>query len=140
MKKRVLIGVIGLAIIIIVFVTWYFFFSAERCEDIDCFNKHFAECSRASYLNKGEWTYQYNIKGIKNGECVVDIKLIFAGLENKFDSIVGKSMRCSIPLRKIDLPEKDLEYCTGPLKEGIQYLVIKDLYQYAAQNLGKQDG
>ncbi len=139
MKKWVLIVSAVLVTIGIVSLVWYLFFFAEKCGDIDCFNSHLADCSRANYLNKGEWTYRYDIKGIKAGECIVDVKLVFAGLETKFDPLVGKSMRCSIPLKKIDLPEEDMEYCTGPLKENVQYLIIKDLYQHAAQNLGKEN-
>lgn len=139
MKRGVLLLAVVLILVALIVSTWYLFFRSEKCFDSDCFYRNFGECSRASYLDTGEWTYKYTIKGIVEEECMVDVKLIFAGMETKFKSIVGESMRCSIPLRKIDLPWSDLEYCTGPLKENIQYLVIKDLYQYASQNLGKKD-
>jgi hypothetical protein len=137
MKKRWFVLSIVIIVLAIAFSSWYFFLSYENCEDIDCFNRNLIECSRARYTNQAEWVYEYFIKGEKNGECVVDAKLVFAGAEPKFESLIEKKMRCFMPLKMVDLPEDNMEYCTGPLKEDMQYLVIKDLYQYVAQNLGK---
>jgi len=137
MKKRWFVLAVFFILIALAIGTWYLFFKAEKCSDLECFQKNLADCSKASYKNEGEWTYTYKIDGEKEGKCIVDAKLIFAGLEPKFNSLIGKGMKCSMPIRMIDFPENNLDYCTGPLKESIQYLVIKDLYQYAAENLGK---
>lgn len=140
MKKRWFILIALIIMLVIGIFGGYLFFRTDVCQDLDCFNKHLLECSRATYLNKGSWVYEYSIKGIKGikeEKCIVDVKLVFVGLENKFDSIVDKSMRCSIPLRRIDLPESNMEYCSGPLKENMQYLVIQELYQYTTQNMAK---
>lgn len=137
MRKSVLKLISLFLIVLAVIIIWYSFFYSIKCQDLECFKENLIECKRANYLNTQSWAYQYKIKGIKEGECIVGVKLTFAGLEPKFEQLVGKSMICSIPLRKLDLPESELDYCSGPLKEGIQLLVIKDLYQYASQNLGK---
>jgi hypothetical protein len=137
MKKRWFMLSIVIIVLAIAFSFWYFFINYERCEDRECFNRNLIGCSRAKYTNQAEWVFEYFIRGEKDGECVVDAKLVFAGAEPKFDSLIGKKMRCFMPLRMADLPENHIDYCTGPLKEEIQYLVIKDLYKYAAQNLGK---
>jgi hypothetical protein len=137
MEKNTLRALIVILIVILGIYLWYSFIKFENCKDLECFNKNLARCTRARYLNKDSWTYLYNIEGVKNNECVVNVKLIFAGLEQKFETLINQDMECSIPLKKIDLPEEDLDYCTGKLKENMQYLVIKDLYKHAAQNLGK---
>jgi hypothetical protein len=137
MKKRWVILPIAIIILAVAFGLWYFFMNYERCENRDCFNRNLIECSRAKYTSQEGWIYEYFIRGEKDGNCVVDAKLVFAGAEPKLSSLIDKKMRCSMPLMLVDLPENHIDYCTGPLKEEIQYLVIKDLYQYAAQNLGK---
>ena len=137
MKKRTLIIFIAIVLISLVFASWYFFLKTEKCEDRECFVAHLAACERAEFLREGEWAYQYKIIGEREGNCVVDVELVFAGLERKFEPLLNKEMRCSMPLRMVDFPEEHLDYCTGPLKQEKQYLVIRDLYQYAAQNLGK---
>lgn len=137
MRKSVLWVISSILLILSALFVWYTFIYSVNCKDLACFNENLAECNRASYLHAPSWAYKYKIKGIKDGECIVNVKLTFAGLEPKFDSLVGKSMTCSIPIGKIDLPESELDYCSGPLKEGMQLLVIKDLYQYVSQNLGK---
>ena len=137
MKKRNLIVLITIVLIALVFASWYFFLKTEKCEDRECFTRNLASCERAEFLKEDGWAYQYKIIGERQGNCVVDVELVFAGLEQKFDPLLNKKMRCSMPLRMIDFPEEHLDYCTGPLKQEKQYLVIRDLYQYAAQNLGK---
>ncbi len=137
MKKGWFILSVFFIVLALAIGTWYLFFRMEKCQDKECFQKNLGNCLKTYYKNIGEWTYEYKILGVKKGECVIDVKLIFAGLEPKFDSIIGEKMRCSMPLRFVEFPEENMDYCTGPLKENIQYLIIKDLYQYAAENLGK---
>jgi hypothetical protein len=134
MKKRNLILISLIALILVVFTIFYLF-NYETCESLDCFNENFIKCSRAKYLHSEGWAYEYFINGEKEGDCSVEVTLKFAGSEPKFDSIVGEKMECLVPLRKIDLPEKDLDYCSGPLKEELQFLIIKDLYIGLTENI-----
>lgn len=136
--KKVWFNLLILIILISTVVVGIFpYLFVEKCETLDCFNEHLIECSRATYIYSDKLTYNYNILGIKKGECLIRTKLLFAGLEPRFDSLLNKEMDCSLPLKMIDFPENNLDYCSGKLKEELQYLVIRDLYQYAAQNLGK---
>lgn len=137
MKKGTLILIAFLLLVTLIFASWYFFLKTEKCEDRNCFIRNLAACERAEFLREDQWAYHYKIIGERNGNCAVDVELVFAGLESKFDPLLNKKMRCSMPLRMVDFPEEHLDYCTGPLKQEKQYLVIRDLYQYAAQNLGK---
>ncbi len=137
MKKKWLILIIIILSTIFIALVWQGFFYSKNCNDLDCFQKSLAQCSRAKYINSANWSYEYQIKGENGGECEVRVTLLFAGLEPKFDSIAGESMTCFMPLRMVDFPEKNIDYCSGKLKENLQYLIIKDLYTYAAQNLGK---
>jgi hypothetical protein len=139
MRKFLRRGILAGALLILLTAAWLFFFYSKSCPDSDCFNKSLFKCSQATYLNKGNWTYSYRIIGQTNGDCDVIVKLVFAGMDYKFRDIVGESMLCSIPLKKVDPPEKDLSYCSGPLKEKLQYLVIVDLYEYITENLGSEN-
>jgi hypothetical protein len=137
MKKRTFyLSILG-TLVIFGGLIYYFFFNYETCLDEQCFRRNLGLCSKATYITEGEFTFQYRIIGERNGECIVDVRLLLAGLERKFDSMVGKSMQCSLPLRKLDPPEEDMEYCSGPLKEEIQYIAIKDMYRFISQNVGK---
>ena len=51
-------------------------------------------------------------------------------------------MKCIIPkdeLRKLNLLETDkvINYCTGPLKEGLYQLMVKRMYELVITNLGE---
>jgi hypothetical protein len=48
-------------------------------------------------------------------------------------------MTCSYPLGIVDYPEKNLDLCTGKLKEGMQKVIIQKLYTHILNNLGKLD-
>lgn len=138
MKKVWWITIIFVTLVVVSYLG-YSFLKTENCQDLECFQKNLADCSKAKFTNQAEWVYEYKILGEKQGACRVNIKLVFAGLEPKFNSLVGQKMTCDMPLRMIEFPEKDLSYCSGKLKENIQYLVIMDLYKFTAQNLGKQN-
>jgi hypothetical protein len=46
-------------------------------------------------------------------------------------------MDCSLPLSFIGNPSSDLSKCSGKLKEGIQDVIIKKMYAYIYENIGK---
>jgi len=82
--------------------------------------------------------FQYVIKGGSGKNCRVDVKLMQGELSNQ-DSLKleGKSMTCLLPKGVVMIPESNIVLCSGPLKEGLQDLVIKKLHTYLVQNLGR---
>ncbi|MEM4331136.1 MAG: hypothetical protein QW273_03990 [Candidatus Pacearchaeota archaeon] len=139
MKKKYFILLLSFLFILIVFLVWYYFFYFSNCSNEECFFEKLAKCSKATYSVKESWAYSYKILGAKEEKCAVEVKLLFAGGEPKFSSLIGKKMICYLPLRYLEFPENDLSFCEGPLKEEVQYLLIKDAYTFLFQKLGKEE-
>jgi hypothetical protein len=87
-------------------------------------------------------TFEYKLKGwipINNEKiCNINVKLLKGDLNNQ-DSLKleGKEMKCSLPVGVVAAPESDIKKCTGPLKEGLQELIISKMHKYIVQNLGE---
>lgn len=128
---------LGFLLILVLFLFWYFFLYYPVCDNENCFFDKMATCSKVRYTSNHSWAYFYEIEGERKDACLIKVKLVFAGGEEKFSKLIGKRMNCYLPLRYIDLPENNLEFCNGPLKEEIQYFLIKDSITYINQNLGK---
>lgn len=133
--KYILLGI--LVLLVLSFSYWFFFLKKEKCQTIECFRENLLKCNRAIFQREENFVYEYEILGKRKDECVVSVKLVFAGAEPKLSNLVGKSMKCYLPLYYFAFPERELDYCEGPLKEEIQYYLIKEAYTYISQNLGK---
>ena len=49
----------------------------ERCANFGCFYNSMRECDRVTYINDAnEATWKYEIKGLENNECVIEVKLL----------------------------------------------------------------
>jgi hypothetical protein len=124
---------------IIIYAIWFFFFSYKNCEnDWDCFNSRLEKCDRTKFIGGDDMIFEYSIRGKSGGECKVDVELLQGELNNQ-DSIAleNKLMSCYLPLSVIMLPESDIDYCHGVLKEGLQDLIINEMYSILVQNLGR---
>lgn len=134
--KRLLLVPIGL-VVVGVFV-WLLFFLRMPCDDWDCFNDALKNCKRVSFIGGTDMVFQYKINGIRDDRCEVGAKLLQGELNNQ-DSLKleGQEMKCSLPKGVVMIPESDISNCHGLLKEGLQDLVIKELYSYLVQNIGK---
>lgn len=82
--------------------------------------------------------FRYEILGKSKKKCDVNITLLQGEIGNQDSKrIERKSMVCSLPLGMIIIPESNLNYCSGILKESFQELFINKLYTYIIQNLGR---
>lgn len=123
---------------LIILMVYYIFLYTEKCEqDAECFNQHLARCKRARYVNDAEeaiWVYE--IKGEVKEGCQVETTLntIKQGKVDMAEA-EGKKMTCYLPYGFVEVPGDDLGYCTGPLKEEIQDIMLKQTHGYVLQNL-----
>jgi hypothetical protein len=125
-------------IFVLVFFFWRFFLAYTKCEDWDCFNQNLKECNRAKFIGGSDMIFEYNILKKSDEKCVVEIILLQGELNNQDSKkLEGKSMECYLPLGIIMLPESNLGYCNGILKESFQELFITKLYIYIIQNIGR---
>lgn len=137
--KTVLGLLAGIVIFLLILLAmFYFLLYTEKCQDAACFNEDIIRCKRASWTNDAEEAvWIYTIKGKSEGSCATEVKLDTIK-EGKLDigKAEGKSMVCYLPLGTMAVPGKDLERCTGPLKEELQDLIIKRMHSYILENLG----
>ncbi|MDD5178493.1 MAG: hypothetical protein PHT54_04430 [Candidatus Nanoarchaeia archaeon] len=148
-KKRIEISFSTLVMgtLILIFLIWLIFFSGvfkKNCEqDETCFNERLMECKGTKFIAvRNGNIYNYLIEGRKKDFCILDIELkkMAVGTDlNLRGKLEGKSMKCYVPKDKLN-EVKEIEglinYCTGPLKEGIYEVMIEKLYGLLIQNLG----
>lgn len=117
------------------------FFHAPRCETFACYEENMKECKPANYLNDGtEATWRYEILGLKEGACVVEVTLLQSKTgELGMEKLSGYTMECGFPKGVAAYPEKDLGMCHGRLKEEMQGIIIKKLHTYIVDNIGEID-
>jgi hypothetical protein len=112
---------------------------SRECLSVECFQQYMLDCKKVSYINEEtEASWGYDIVGDRNGVCEIEVTLLSAkegGLELR--QYEGNSMTCSYLLGEFAYPEKDLNSCTGELKEDLQSVIIDKLYKYVVDNLGE---
>lgn len=132
-------SIIVVLFLIVLLSVYYFFLYTKTCQAEECFYKALVSCKKAKWINDAEeGTWLYIIKGASGQNCRVEVKLLLAK-EGILDigKIEGKNMDCYLPPEIVAGPEQDLARCTGPLKEGLQNLVIKRMHSYILENLGE---
>ncbi len=137
---------IGIAIAIIIIIGSIFFLSYKKdCNtDQECFVKEAKICNPAKLsLLKDDNSYYYEITNSLTKECKFAITLTKVSDSNQEAKqlLEGKTMYCTVPKEGIDKfdiikNENVIDYCTGPLKEGIYELIIRRLYGNLARNVG----
>jgi hypothetical protein len=117
---------------------WFLFFSYEDCSNRVCFDENLKDCDNARFIAGDDMIFEYIIRGESKGRCEVEVELLQGELNNE-DSrkLEGQTMTCMLPLGAVVDPESDTSVCHGLLKEGLQDLVIRKLYTYLVQNLGR---
>ena len=137
-NKYLILGISLLVIILILIITLTHY---QRCDSLECVNKNLEKCKKTVFAGGQGMIFGYVIEGKVDDSCIVDVELLQGELNNQ-DSLIleGKSMRCSIPKSVVILPESDLSYCHGELKEALQEQVIKQLHGYLVKNLGQING
>lgn len=136
------------SIIIIALLSFLFYFSGilkPICYTEECFDKAFQTCKPVKHTKlTSNNIYQYKISRSLFKTCKIEITMKKTAPGTDLDikeSIEGKSMKCKIPkyLIKETRPaefENLINYCTGPLKEGIYELMLKKTYGLVVANMG----
>ncbi len=137
MNKRQVI--FGSLVVLALALALFFTFQIEDCPNFECFQSHMAECSKATYINEEpEASWGYEIVGVSKDSCEIEVSLLNAkDGELGLREFEGNSMSCFYDLGIIAYPEKDLDSCTGELKEDLQEIIIEKLYKYVVLNLGE---
>ena len=94
-------------------------------------------CQRTEFVSEGsEASWGYKIIGERNQACSIRVKLLQAKEGSlEIDKIAGEEMTCYYPLGNFNYPEKDLDKCTGKLKEALQEIIIDKMHRYLIENL-----
>ncbi len=130
--------ILAILLSILVFILTFFIFNnnVSICKDKECFFNKLIVCEPSKFTSYGNITFEYNINGLKEGYCDVNVKFIRSyWRSNSFNILNGKSMNCDIPYGQSILPEEDLNLCHGELKEGLQEMILAKLQTYILENL-----
>lgn len=132
---------LGAGLVILILILLIVFTHYQRCNSLECFNNNLEKCRKTVFAGGQGMIFGYIIEGKEENSCVVDVELLQGELSNQ-DSLIleGKSMECYIPEGLVILPESDLSYCHGELKEALQEQVITQLHNYLVKNLGQING
>ena len=138
MKIKYAKEILAVCLFITASIALYYTFSPVPCKDFTCFQSYMTKCKPASFLNEEpQASWQYLIRGTGKKSCEIQVTLLSAkegdlGLRE----YEGASMICFYPIGNAGYPEKNLAACHGPLKEGLQQIVIEKLYRLIRDNLG----
>lgn len=133
-KWLVILGVLA----VLVLGAWVMFFSYTKCETWDCFNDHLEDCDKVKFVGGTDMIFEYVVEGSSDGKCEVGVRLLQGELDNEeLIKLEMQKMTCMLPEGIVMIPESDIGNCHGMLKEGLQDLMIKKLYGYLVQNLGR---
>ena len=141
MSKEVV--VIILILIVLSVALFFTFIYTPSCANLQCWETKLEKCGRASYVNDaGDVAWEYKIEGKSKvdslDKCIVNVKLLELRKGSvKSLRLEGKEMKCAVPLGVVSYPETNTESCSGQLKEGMQSIIIEQLYQYILENVGK---
>jgi hypothetical protein len=125
-------------VFVLLYIGWFLFIGYVVCENRECFDSNLKECIRTKYVGGSSMIYEYLITGKENDLCNVKVTLLQGELNNQNSiRLEGKEMVCSLPFGVVMNPESDMGNCQGPLKEGLQDLIIQKLHSYLVQNLGR---
>lgn len=139
MHFRYMREVIAVFIMVVAIMALYLTFIPPICADYTCFEARMSACKPAIFVNEeDDASWRYEIIGTGQNTCSMEVSLLSAknadlGLRN----YEGFDMRCYYDLGVTGYPEKNLEACHGPLKEGLQNIVIEKLYKYIVSNIGE---
>lgn len=132
-------GLIAILILIVAVMALYLTFVPPLCGDYACFESHMAACKPAVFVNEEEEaSWRYKIIGTGQDTCSIEVILLNAkNADLGLRDYEGFDMRCYYSFGVTGYPEKNLEACHGPLREGLQSIVIEKLYKYIVSNIGE---
>lgn len=138
-KKRFWLVIAVFVLLIVIFGFIFLKVNYTKiCDNDECFSNSLAICEKAEYFKDSlDATWYYKIIGPSSDDCQVYVKL--AQLRKGSIEIVrleGKDMICRLPFTVVQSPQKDLDLCSGLLKEEIQSLLIQKMHSYLLENIG----
>jgi hypothetical protein len=144
-KKQMIIYSL-VALLALLLILYFFGVIKKTCSDEECFKEKINSCSPIKYDRQIKNNiYTYEISRSLGNNCKIKISLERSSEGTLIDEKIkleGKTMKCSIPKEElislnIDEVENLLQYCTGPLKEGIYEIIIRNMYGVIISNLGE---
>lgn len=146
LKKKVIILCIIIFVVLLIIFYYFGLIFKKTCTTQECFEDSVGVCSPVKFDNRiNNNIYHYEIYRSLGANCKININLLRSSEGTDFDTkgrLEGKSMKCLIPkddLATLRLTEVNnlLKYCSGPLKEGIYEIIIKNMYTIIINNLGE---
>ena len=120
----------------------FFTFQPINCGNFDCFQDRMAQCARTSFvhnLDEASWGYEIVGQGAGN-TCEIEVTLLSAKKgELDLRPYEGNAMLCSFEYGVISYPERNLNRCSGELKENLQTNIIQRLHIYILDEIGEID-
>ncbi len=142
LTKVAIVGGILLALFVAGYYTGYF---RKDCEqDKQCFQEYVQECKPAQVaVIRNNNAYLYWVGNKLGKTCEINIKSlrVDAGAPPEFKHLEGKEMSCKVPKEELVTTNFDnfdnlLQYCHGPLKEGLYEIIIQRMYALVVSQLG----
>lgn len=134
-------------VLVLLFIFLLFYFSVPKnCKsDDECFNTLASQCKKVkANLEKDGDLLNYIIKGKKNDNCILTIKMLKVSEDKSAD--IGKAlnnryMDCAVPLTVINKkPVKEIteinDYCSGSLKEAFLEISLQKMYELVVSDIG----
>lgn len=138
LSKKIKIILIILILILAIFLGYISRNKIDSCENEKCFFDSLKDCKEVKFIREDlEYSWLYFIsKEVSKDLCEVNVEL----LEVKEGSInpkliENKGMVCIVPKTIGDFPENEISRCSGVLKERLQDLIIKRMYDYLLVNV-----
>ena len=139
-KKRLLISLIILVAGLVGFFIYFYFFVANECKDVECYQEALLDCKKVWLIREGNtyvWRYEV-LNKIDGNSCNVEVRLLRVNKGKlNVEDLQGKSMTCKVQKVNNVFPEKDMLRCNGLLKEEFQEIIIDRMHNYLLQNLGQ---
>ena len=144
-KKEVIIGSI-ISLVLLINLYYFGLIFKKNCSTEDCFEDALSICKPVEYESRiNNNVYNYEIYRSLGNNCRIKVDLEKSSEGTDFDTRIrleGKSMKCSVPkddllLLKLTEINNLLKYCSGPLKEAIYEIMIKNMYTVIITNLGE---
>jgi hypothetical protein len=136
-KRRLLISALILVLALIIFTGYFLIFQTRTCESDKCFDQALAKCKKYSLIREdAQAAWLYKVLGKEGDNCKMEVTLLHVKSgQIESEELEGKSMVCTVPRGSKDNPEEDISRCTGPLKEGIQEIIIQRMHNYLLENI-----
>jgi len=138
LSKKIKIILIILILIPVIFLIYIFTIKIDSCENEKCFFDSLKDCKKINFVKEDlEYSWLYVIsKEVSEDLCEVNVELLEVkeGVINP-KIIENKGMVCIVPKTMSDFPENEISRCNGILKERLQDLIIKRMYDYLLVNV-----